>query len=792
MPIKTTQFNFTSGELDPLLLGRIDVDKYYSAVETATNVLNLAQGGYKKFPGLEYIDRLYRQVSREAAPTITAPNGGTTANANDYNFSNELTTTNNISTTNPYVVVQYDLGSAKSIAWVDVIGGRLSAGSNSTEFFIQVSNDGSNWTSLTGALDLTTSDSTRRRGVRGSYRYVRLARIGSTDLGTAKFTLDDFSVFIESSSLSNVKLMPFEFSVTQSYMLAITDQNIAVYRSGVFQADVRSAPITNSIIPYLKHTQSADTAIFVQEDLAPIKLVRQAADDRWLVSAVSFDNVPRYDFDSVITAPAGTLTPSALEGVITLTASVAPPFSAASVGQYLQGGGGRARIISYTSPTVVKAVTEIPFFSTDAIAGGSWEYLTGFEDVWSSTRGYPKTATFHRGRLWLGGSKQRPQTIWGSKVSLYFDFDLGSLYDDEGIDATLDTDQINEIVNLKSSNGNLIIFTSGSEFVVQSLQGEGITPANFYPVAVSSYGSEKGFNVGVINNNNIFVQRGGKSIIRYVYDSVQRSNESENISLLSSHLVKNPVDFAIRKSTSTEESDLILFVDNLGKLIAGTVLFSQNVVGFSKRITKEGVDLIKNVGVDIADIYAVVQRTVGGSTQYYLERFDSDILLDSSVYYEGIFPTNTFSGLNHLEGETVKIIADGAVMSDEVVVGGSVSIERNATSSCQIGLDMKPTIKTLPLEVVQAGTKIGKRKRISEVVLRVYETGDFTINGDKVSFRTFGISGGGSPLDSAPPEFTGDKKVKGLLGYDERKQLTISQNEPAKFTLLSITMNVNL
>jgi hypothetical protein len=637
MPIKTTQFKFTSGELDPLLLGRSDIDRYYGAAETMTNVNILAQGGFKKSDGLEFIQRLFRQTTREASPSITTPNGGTGANANDDDEATSLITTTNISTIDPYIVVQYDLGSAKDIAFVDVVGCKLTTATNSTEFFIQGSLDNVTFVTLGDAIDLSTSAVTRRRGARASYRYLRFVRIGATDLTTDKVTLTEFNVFSEEVTLSNSKLLPFEFSVTQSYILVITDKNIAVCQDGVYLADVRANNMTHAIIPELKITQSADTGIFVQEEMPVQKIVRQGANDKWLVSDISFVYIPKFDFDPVITEPTGTLTPSATDGVITLTASAGTPFSAASVNQYLQGSGGRARIIKYTSATVVTAVTEIPFYNTTAIATGEWEYLTGFEDVWSSTRGYPKTVTFHEGRLFFGGSRDRPQTIWGSKVALFFDFDLGSLYDDEAIDATLNTSQINEIVNIKSSNGNLLVFTTGSEFS----QSNAITPQSFGPVPISQYGSQKPFNVGVIDNNNIFVQRGGKSIFRFAYDTIQQFSDSENISLLSSHLLDAPLDFAVRRSTSTEESNLILYVNSSNQLIMGTILFLQNIIGFSKRETvNTTAGKFINVGADQSEIYTIVERTIDSVTHKYLERMQDDFLLDSSTRFTtGVLPT---------------------------------------------------------------------------------------------------------------------------------------------------------
>ena len=79
-----------------------------------------------------------------------------------------------------------------------------------------------------------------------------------------------------------------------------------------------------------------------------------------------------------------------------------------------------------------------------------------------------RSAAFHEGRLYFGGSKSRPNTIWGSGVINYFDFNAGTGLDDESVEATINTNQLNTIVNLFSGN-DFRIFTTGGEFVI--LQG---------------------------------------------------------------------------------------------------------------------------------------------------------------------------------------------------------------------------------------------------------------------------------------------------------------------------------
>ena len=196
---------------------------------------------------------------------------------------------------------------------------------------------------------------------------------------------------------SGTRSVAFEFSVDDSYMLVFTNQRMYIFKDKTQITNINGGgldylavtAVTSSILSTMVWTQSADTLIIVHKDITPIKIVRGATDASWTVSNITFISIPKYAFTIALSNPAGTLTPSAKSGEVTLTASSAV-FSAGSVGQYINAvPQGRARIVAYTSTTVVSAVTEIPFFDTTAIANGSWEYESGYEDVLSATKGYP-------------------------------------------------------------------------------------------------------------------------------------------------------------------------------------------------------------------------------------------------------------------------------------------------------------------------------------------------------------------------------------------------------------------
>ncbi len=324
------------------------------------------------------------------------------------------------------------------------------------------------------------------------------------------------------SAANGVRLVAFEFSTSDSYMLAFTHNRMHVYKNGALitningsgnsYLDTSGVSLSSARLANMCWTQSADTLIVVHEDLAPIKIVRGGTDATWTASAISFDSIPKYAFTLSVSNPAGTLTPSAVSGKVTLTAS-SSVFSAGSVGQYINViPQGRAKIVQYTSGTVVNAITEFPFFNTSAIANGNWELESGYENVWSAGKGWPRTVTFHQGRLYFGGSKSRPSTVWGSKVGIFFDFEGTEGLDDDSVEATLDTNTFNAITDIISGR-DLMIFTTGGEFYVPQQGLEPITPTSFFVSTTGRAGSKQGIRVQQLESGVLFIQRQGQRAV---------------------------------------------------------------------------------------------------------------------------------------------------------------------------------------------------------------------------------------------------------------------------------------
>jgi len=597
------------------------------------------------------------------------------------------------------------------------------------------------------------------------------------------------------SAANGVRLVAFEFSTSDSYMLAFTHNRMHVYKNGALitningsgnsYLDTSGVSLSSARLANMCWTQSADTLIVVHEDLAPIKIVRGGTDATWTASAISFDSIPKYAFTLSVSNPAGTLTPSAVSGKVTLTAS-SSVFSAGSVGQYINViPQGRAKIVQYTSGTVVNAITEFPFFNTSAIANGNWELESGYENVWSAGKGWPRTVTFHQGRLYFGGSKSRPSTVWGSKVGIFFDFEGTEGLDDDSVEATLDTNTFNAITDIISGR-DLMIFTTGGEFYVPQQGLEPITPTSFFVSTTGRAGSKQGIRVQQLESGVLFIQRQGKILSEIAYSDTQLTYLTSKISLLSGHLLKNPTRMALRRAVDTDENDLLLITNSTdGTIAAYSIMRSQNVIAPSEFVTAGGEFL--DVGVDITTIYTVVKRTISGVAQYYVERFDPTLLTDSAVT-GGVASTVSMS---HVVGKEVNVLLDGIVQANQTVPGGgTVTFPRASASSYEVGLPIVVQATTMPIDLkIQSGTRLGFKKRIVEVNALVYETQNMVINGIEVPFRSFDTA---STLDADVPDYTGTKVLHGILGYSNEAKITITQNAPLKLTLLGLEYKVGV
>lgn len=611
------------------------------------------------------------------------------------------------------------------------------------------------------------------------------------------------------------RLIPFIFSTDQKYVLLFTNNQIKIYRDDALVDTVVTTYATADLFD-LDFAQTADTMLIVHEDYAPRKLVRGATDADFTISTISFDYIPQYDFnDSSSPTPTSeiqTLTFTGflegdtykinLEGIdtelLTFNSSISDTASDLETALLeltnTPGAGitasGSGAVVTVTFANAAarpwrlmagRVIDSINSSTNNEIATARTQTgVARTEDVWSSGRGWPRTVTFHESRLWFGGSSSRPNTVWGSGVNDFFDFDPGKARADQALDVTLDTDQINKIQGIVS-NRTLQILTIGGEFAVRQKQNDPITPENIAILPQTRMGSKKVKPV-TIEGGTIFIQRTGKAAHELLYDFGQDAYITGTLSLLASHLIVDPVQIEARRGTTDEDANRVYMVNTDGTVAVLNTLKEQQIGAWSKWTTS---GTFLSVAVLLDDLYFLVEREINSSTVRYLEKANTAVYTDSAQTYSGL-GSATLTGLGHLEGEEVRIKADGAVLASETVASSQVTADRSVTDG-EAGLNFTPTIKTMPaVQDTGAGFNLDDEKRITNCTLDLYESLGLYVNGTYLPDRAFGES----ILDSTPTPYTGRKSTR-LLGWSKENQVTITQNDPLPMTIRAINLEVD-
>lgn len=598
-----------------------------------------------------------------------------------------------------------------------------------------------------------------------------------------------------------IKMVPFKYSAEYHYLIVLTALEARIYKEGVLIDTIVTA-ITEAQIPDISWAQSYSTLIIFHHEFAPKSLIRES-DLVWTMGIWPLENIPtnaHYSWpesDMVLTYNNGDKIEFGdwIYGNVLANGKATAPgaFRSYHVGRYLRGtSGGFLKITSYINDNEVTVTILQPWFNdlSDGAArtyAGEWYFE---EESWSDTYGWPSCGTFYQGRLWVANTPDRPNTIWGSIVNNETNFQNWlPNFDDNGMELT-GSGGVQTGYHTLFSGKHLFILSDTGEYYVPVQTGKPITPTTGSIYKNSSLGARKlpSFEV---EGSVVFLRSNGNALMELDYNFAKGGYEAENLSLLSSHLLKNPQALGYRKQTGTEDADYIIAVNEDGTVAILCTLRTQKVNAWTQSVS-EGSAV--TVGVDEEDIYFAMDRVIDGTPVRFLEHTSYDNLLDSgkSVYGSGF---TVVDGLDHLEGETVKIVLDNTVQPDQVVVGGEVQLVRPG-DFCSVGLPFPIVdeatgshvyIETMPVESEDSkGTSIGRKKRLVEVTVMVQDTSHIIVNKNKVPVRLLGLN----KLDSPVPRVSENIQVSGLLGWDDEIAVGVGQTLPLSMTLLGLAYKV--
>jgi hypothetical protein len=795
------QTSFASGELSPLLKGRTDLEQYYKGAQQAEGVVIVPQGGVKRRPGLEHIDAVLSPLVRQTAVTPSMPNGGTGSAINDGDPLTGASTSYSVAA-DPFVVAQYDFDSYVP-EFISVENAFLTKQNTTADISktltLQYSSDGaawSDWETFSISSDPGIGGVSKRYDVTSlsdaNNRYWRII----TNLGNTadyKVNIGEFNAHQASGANIPPKVFEWQYAPDHSFVCVLTQYNLRIYRTpylGVSTTDyVADIPmpytgafaVAGSQVDQVRVAQTENVMLLFQEDNYPYKIVFDGTDgiNAFESNVQTFINIPQYDYNDASSptpvAAVQTATFSGFDGGQQYQVSVDGVLSK----DITYAGDGNADERNATAASLASALQDMPVFGFTGVSvertgthaytitmsgesANSYGLFSGFptsgstndtigfaltttgtprtEDVWSATRGFPKIGVFNEGRLWLGGTKSKPQSILASRSGAFFDFYSKKGDDDEGIFVTIDSRELTNIVDINPDRG-LQIFCSGAEFLLK-----GATPSTIEIIAQTQHGSYP-LEVQSIDGAALFVDKNGRTLRQYLFSFNEDAYTSNDISVLSSQLISNPKDMAILKGSTTEDANWLFIVNEDGNAGVLNTMRNQDINGFTRWTTPAGNVLDSCCTVD-NNLYAVTKRTFGLSGSSFLERWSFDSLLDASVKQ-----TVTATGSDvivavgtHLNDYTVSVLADGDVLPDRVCTSGNITItaaELNGftTRDLEVGLNFNVKVKGMPLNT-NAGTRGGqnvmKRKKITNINLRVYESAGIYIDGNAVPIRKFG------------------------------------------------------
>lgn len=573
---------------------------------------------------------------------------------------------------------------------------------------------------------------------------------------------------------------------------AVNTTAFGVYTGGGVAARLFTlvTPYAVADLPLLKYTQSADVMTLTHPNYAPRDLTR-TEHWVWTLSSITFAAQVQVPTSVVLTQLGSAATTLDFYYVVTaLTDAPAeeslPTVAAVVKNEALNQNTGINNQVAWTAPATGPTPTRYNVFgSRPVLHGAAAPTVFGYIGQTTSTSfvdtniapdytqappshanpfsgsNYPGCSSYFQGRKAFAAPAAFPETIYLTQSNNFKNMDVHiPVQDNDAVTASLTAQQVNAIKHLLSMNNALLALTSSGAWMISGgSQSDVVTPASIVATAQAFNGCADVPPIPV-NYDILYVQARGSKVRDLAYNFYVNLYTGNDISVLSNHLF---FGYQIVEWCYQEEPYYqILAVRNDGQILSFTYLKEQDVYAWTHYDTpgNTGTDLYQSIssipeGQENA-VYMVVERTIpgvnAGAPVYYQERQASrnfytngaaDVTkpwcVDSGIEYVGA-PTRVITGLDHLNGCMVSILADGSVQRKRLVVNGKITLDA-ACSRVIVGLGFVCQLQTLRLDTGEP-TIQGKRKKISRCSLITQDTrglkmAPMTANGGVGPLREF-------------------------------------------------------
>lgn len=765
--IRTITNSFNSGELSPLIAGRVDQQKYFNSLKTCLNWVPLVQGGIRVRGGFKYAG--------------AAKNNDETCYLFRFIFSR----------TDSYVL---EFGDLYIRFW------KYNATTGEPE---QIQNGGSPLEVVTPYTEAQVPDLQIVQSadvlflVHGSHEPARLSRTSETS-----WTLEDTAFVPPPTYEPNTDL------AATLYASAATGTGITFTAgASVFlAADVG------------RHMQTADNALAIIVGYTSATVVTadilegsfqligdpHASGEWWLLGS------PNAVCQPSAAGPVGAVINLSLWTTTAKSVTV-NGWRSADVGKHVHILGGTVKITSLTSAIVVTArVISYLLDYTSAVdyaVGGLW---TAESETWTTPRGFPSAITLGEQRVLYSGAAGEPDTIRGTITGDYYNFTPG-VDDDFALNYVVASEEVNLVQWLHFWRG-LVVGTLGSEFVFQGPTNGPLTPSPPIVLSGSNYGSEAIRPIR-IGRSLLFVELGARKVRGFAYEWTADSYQATDLTAFADHLTLSAT--LQRSAYQKTRYSLVWYVRSDGVLPCLTFDDAHQVLGWSRHssATPDGTSVVMSVAVvpnpvlKRDDLWVSITRSINSSTVRTIEVLDWDRFLDSSIKYSGA-ATATVTGLGHLEGDEVSIRGKDAsgvwrLYPNQTVASNQVTGLSPTVTEAEVGYVITASATTPRLEIQGAGTLQGRIKGFGAMLVRCYDTPVLKIAGVLYKGGSEGKAlAAGYSAASVYVIPTGDDAIAPAADesdielspgqYDRDGRITFTQDLPVGGTIIMTTAEVDV
>jgi len=738
--------SFAGGEITPELYGRLDLAKYQTGLAKALNFLILPHGPAARRSGFGFVNEAFD--STQAVRLIP--------------FAFSATQT---------VVLEF--GHQYIRFFVN--------GSTLLEANVAIASIVGNTVNTTGAHGFSTGD--------WVFILNRFFKVTVVDADT--FTTTDLwnvaaSPTPSASVCARVYKIASPYAAADLFDLHYTQNSdvITLVHPGYGARELKRLGATNWTLTSVSFTPT------IAAPTSPAVVVTQrdtgTTGDRsydYVVTAIASDGVSESVASAVATSGAQNLSQFSNFNTISWTGSA----GAARYFVYRKRGGvfgyiGQSTGLSMVDDNILPDVTRAPP-STQTLLN-------------SAASEYPAAATYFEQRRWFAGTTNNPQGVYATRSGTESNMAASvPTQDDDALEFRIASRQQNAIRHLVPL-ADLIALTVGGEFRIFADNAPSIVPST---LSIKPQGNSGANNVqpALASSSILYVQSQGSRIRELAYNWQQSSYASIDISIMAPHLFNGYTitDLAYARAPVP----VLAAARSDGALLTMTYVPEQQVYGWSQNTTTNGVFesacVVSEGNEDV--LYALVRRTVNGRSVRYIERQRSRLFtdqadaffVDSGLTYDST-PTTSLSGLWHLEGQTVSILADGAVHPSKTVSSGAVTLDY-AASVVHIGLGYNSDLVTLPsvLEATAAGGQ-GLTKNVNGVRMRVTQSSIVKAGPAFDKLTEYPARDVADPYGSPPALRTGELRFAIGASWNSDGAICIRQDNPLPLTVMSMALDL--